>query len=161
MFSQDHEIWKLAWAADELDDWLPYAEDLVLKWSAQSGDEVKFVRTFDIILAAFLLKDDLLPAPARVAFAGVMLKAIDEASENKLKLECLGVSPPKSGRKENRTATFVRLHEVKALIQEGKSATEAYKAVAEKHHVSLDTIRRGYERARKKSRDRKEAGGND
>jgi hypothetical protein len=29
MFSSKHEIWKFALAGDELDDWLPYAEDLV------------------------------------------------------------------------------------------------------------------------------------
>ena len=161
MFSSKHAIWKFAYAGDELDDWLPYAEDLVRKWSSQNCDEVAFQTTFEIILAAFLLEDDLLPASARTAFAKVMLETIDEAGRNKLHLKCLHIHPPKPGRTENRTETFIRFDEVATLIQEGKTATEAYKAVAEKHFVSPDTIRRDYERRLKKMRKRKETGEND
>ena len=161
MFSSEHAIWKFADAGDELDDWLPYADDLVHKWASQSCDEVKFGTTFEIILAAFLLEDDLLPASAKAAFAKVMLEAINEAGINKLSIKCLHIHPPKPGRKENRGETYFRFHEVKTLIQEGKAATEAYRVVAEKHFKSPDTIRRDYERIVKKMRKRKEAGEND
>ncbi|MBC7618217.1 MAG: hypothetical protein H7293_04370 [Candidatus Saccharibacteria bacterium] len=100
MFSSKHAIWKFAYAGDELDDWLPYAEDLVRKWSKQESREVEFRSTFEIILASYLLKDDLLPAPARVAFAEVMFEIINEASSAKLKIKCLHIEPPKPGRKK-------------------------------------------------------------
>jgi hypothetical protein len=159
MFSSEHAIWKFANAGDELDDWLPYAEELVRKWSAQNSDEVKFPNTFDIILAAFLLKDDLLPASARVAFAKLMLETVDEATSNKLRIISLDIYPPKPGRKKNRGETYFRLGEVKALIQKGKTATDAYKLVAEKHFKSPETIRREYERFVKKMGKLKETGG--
>jgi hypothetical protein len=161
MFSSEHAIWKFADAGDEIDDWLPYAEDLVREWSTQNSDEVKFGTTFEIILAAFLLEDDLLPASAKAAFAKVMLEAINEAGINKLSIKCLHIRPPKPGRKENRTATFIKCHEVTALIQKGMTATEAYKVVAEKHFKSPDTIRRDYERIVKRMSKRKETGEND
>ena len=52
MFSSKHAIWKFAYAGDELDDWLPYAEDLIRKWSSQNSDEVEFQTTFEIIVDA-------------------------------------------------------------------------------------------------------------
>ena len=146
MFSSDHAIWNFAYAGEELDDWLPHAEWLVKEWSVQASDEVKFDNTFDIILAAFLLEDDLLPASARAAFAKLMLKTIGEADANKLRIKCLHIHRPKEGRKEDRHETFTRFHEVKTLIQEGKTATEAYELVAERRFKSPDTIRRDYER---------------
>ena len=161
MFSSKHAIWKFAFAGDELDDWLPYAEGLVEEWATLNSDEVRFHNTFDIILAALLLEDDLLPASARAAFAKVMLDAMDEAISNKLKLKALHIHPPKPGRKENRGETYFRSHEVKVLIQEGKTATEAYKAVGERHFKSPETIRRDYERIVKKTPTRKGAGEND
>lgn len=146
MFSRNHEIWQFAYAGDELDDWLPYAEDLIRKWSTQSYKDVKFQTTFEIIIAALLLKDDLLPASARTAFAEVMLITISEASENKLHIAPLHIHPPKPGRKKNLTEIFIRCREVKDLLQQGITATEAYKVTAEKHFKSPDTIRREYER---------------
>ena len=74
MFSSEHAIWKFAYAGGELDDWLPYAEDLIQKWSVQNKDEIKF-DLFQITLATLLLKDDLLPAPARAAFADAVWEA--------------------------------------------------------------------------------------
>lgn len=161
MFLSNHAIWKFANAGGELDDWLPYAEELIQQWSTKSYDEVKFQGTFEIIIAAFLLIDDLLPASAKAAFANVMLATIDEASNKKLRIKCLDITPPRSGRKENRTGTFIKFREVKALIQDGKTTTEAYKVVAEKYFKSPDTIRREYERIVKKQTKRKETGGND
>ncbi len=161
MFSSQHAIWKFADAEDELDDWLPYAEDLIRKWSAQNKDEVGFQNTLEIIIASLLLEDDLLPASARAAFAKVMLEVIGEASINKLRLKCLHIHPPKPGRKKRRAETFIKFREVKTLIQEGKTATEAYDVVAARHFKSPDTIRRNYERIVKKSRERKETGEND
>lgn len=146
MFSSEHVIWKVAYWAGELDDWLPYAEELVTKWGSQSEDSIVFPTTWEIIVAALLLQDNLLPASARAAFAKLMLKTLHEADESKLTINCLHVRPPKPGRKENRTALFIRMHEVRELLQQGKTATDAYHIVAEKHFRSPDTIRRDYER---------------
>ena len=158
MFSSEHAIWKFAYAGDKLDDWLPYAEDLIWKWSKQESREVEFRSTFEIILASYLLKDDLLPAPARVAFAEVMFKIIDEVSSAKLKIKCLHIKPPKPGRKENRAETNQRFCEVKDLIQDGTAVSQAYKVVAKKHFKSPETIRRGYERIVKNMSKKKKAG---
>lgn len=146
MFSSEHAIWKFARAGDELEDWLGHAEWLVDEWSSLSSDEVKFQNTFDIILAALLLEDGLLPASARVAFGKLMMDTIYEAQVSKIKIKCLHIAPQKPGRKENRRVTFSMFHEVKTLIQEGKTATEAYKVVAKNRFKSIDTIRREYER---------------
>lgn len=158
MFSSEHAIWRFANAGGELDDWLPYAEDLVRKWSTEKSRKVEFQNTLEIILASYLLKDDLLPAPARAALASVMLETIVQASLDKLEIKCLYIFPPKPGRKENRTATFIRFHEVKTLIQEGTSASKAFKVVAEKHFKSPETIRRDYERIVKMGREKKKTG---
>lgn len=161
MFSSEHAIWKFADAGGELDDWLPLAEDLIRKWSSQNCGEVQFCDTFEIILAAYLLEDDLLPASARAAFAKVMLETIGEARAHKLIIKCLHIRPPKPGRKENRTEIFVRFNQVKTLIQEGKTASEAYRVVAEQSFRAPDTIRRAYERIVKKKLKRKETGRNE
>ena len=161
MFSSEHAIWKFADAGDELDDWLPYAEDLVRKWSIQNSDDVSFQNKFDFTLAALLLEDDLLPASARVAFAKVMLEVMDEAIGKKLRFKALNIYPPKPGRKGSRVEILSRFREVKALIQEGASTTVAYKVVAEKYFKSPETIRRDYERLVKKSRKRKTTGENE
>lgn len=161
MISSKHAIWKFAYANGETDDWLPYAEELVMEWADLKSVEVKFRSTFEIILAGYLLKDNLLPASARVAFSEVMLETINEASTNKLRIDCLHIEPPKPGRKQDRTKHFIQFHEVRSLIQEGKTATEAYKMVAEKHFKSSDTIRREFERANEKLRKRKVSGEND
>lgn len=130
------------------------------KWATQNSDEVELPGTLGIVLAALLLEDDLLPASARVAFAKLMLKTIDEASDSKLRIKCLKITPPKPGRKNDRMAHFFRFREVKSLIQGGMTAADAYKVVAEKHGKSVDTIRRGCERFAKKPRKRSETGEN-
>lgn len=150
MFSSEHAIWKFASGGDELDDWLPFAEDLIMTWSTQKVGEVKFLNTFEIILAAYLLEDDLLPASARAAFAKLMLETIDETRINKLRVRCLYVSPKAPGRNKDATGAFFRFREVKALIQEGMTKSEAYAVVAKKLFKSPDTIRREYERMIKK-----------
>lgn len=152
MFSSEHAIWKFAYAGDELDDWLPYAEDLVRKWSIQSKDEIKF-DSFQIILATLLLKDDLLPVAARAAFADAVWEAINEASEKMYTLKSLHISPPRAGMKKMplETLGFI-MHSVYGIIRSGKTATQAYQEVAEKCCKSPDTIRRIYERKIKKSR---------
>ena len=161
MFSSKHAIWQFAYAGDELDDWLSYAEGLVRKWSVQNSNEIAFQNTFDIILAALLLKDDLLPDSARAALAEVMLNTISEAGINKFRIKCLHIEPPKPGRKKARSTTGHRLSEVYSLLKKGVSTTQAYKVVAEMHFKSPDTIRREYERHFSEERKRKEAGEND
>jgi hypothetical protein len=106
MFSREHVIWKFANEGDELDDWLPHAEDLVRIWSSQSSEEVKFKNAFQIILASLMLEDNLLPPSARTAFARLMLDARDEAEVAKLTINCLHVHPPKPGRKKNKRSRF-------------------------------------------------------
>lgn len=147
-------IWKFADWWDELDDWLPYAEDLIKKWASQSSEEIKFGE-FEIRIASFLLMDDLLPLSAKKAFANLMLDAMFEAKEKKLSLAALHIHPPRPGRKEDRQAIFIRMSEVFELIKEGHQKQEAYELVAKKHHKSPDTIRREYERWMKKRRERK------
>lgn len=161
MFSSKHVIWKAANLAGELDDWLPYAEELIYEWSNQNTGEVAFKSTWEIIVASWLLADDLLPASAKAAFAKLMLETISEADSKKIRLDCLYIKPPKPGRKENRGETFTRYREVRDLVQNGNSATEAYRIVAEKHHKSIDTIRREYERQIKRIKNRKLPGNND
>lgn len=161
MFSSKHVIWKIANIYGELDDWLPHAEYLIGEWSIQNSDTVEFKNTREIIIAGWLLEDDLLPASARAAFARLMLKTINEADDKKIRLDCLHIKPPKPGRKENRGEAFTRIRAVRLLIQEGISYTEAYGIVAEKHHKSPDTIRRDYERAKKRAGKRKQTWEND
>lgn len=150
MFSPEHAIWKFANAGDELDDWLLHAKRLVEEWVALNSNEIKFHDTFDIMLASLLLEDGLLPASARAAFAKLMLETIDEAESNKLRLRCLHIHPPKPGRKNIRIESYLRMREVRNLIQQGKTATVAYGEVAEKYFKSPDTIRRDWERIAQK-----------
>lgn len=156
MFSSEHAIWKFAYAGGELDDWLPYAEDLIQKWSVQNKDEIKF-DSFQITLATLLLKDDLLPAPARAAFADAVWEAMKDAFKKKYTLKSLHIHPPKPGMKN---MTLERLGfimcSVSRIIRSGKNATQAYQEVADKCFVSPDTIRRVYERQKKKSQKRGE-----
>jgi len=145
MFTSEHMIWKYADWLDELDDWLPYAEDLVKKWEKQSSDEIKFTRTFEIIIASFLLMDDLLPLTAKKAFANLTLDVISEVDKKKLTMESLCIHAPPPGRKKDSSFP-VRIREVKELIAKGHSKQEAYELVASQYHKSPDTIRRAYER---------------
>lgn len=150
-FTSEHEIAKVERLLDQ-DDWLPYAEDLVEKWASLSRKEVKFEHTFDIQLAALLLVDDLLPPSARAAFADLMLDTIAENRTKKHTIECLRITPPPPGRKQDlhfRSQVIFGTHE---LIAGGLSKTEAYRIIAEEHSKSPDTIRRIYERARKKKK---------
>lgn len=154
MFTPDHEIWKFANAGDELDDWLCYAEDLIEQWASQSENEIKFKTTFEIILASLLLMDDLLPQAARKAFAGLTLETITEIKNKKVAIECLHITPPPPGRKEDLHAKGQILFGVRSLLKTGLSKTEAYEVVAAQHFKSPDTIRRMYERALKGKRKR-------
>jgi hypothetical protein len=151
MFSSKHAIWKFANAGDELDDWLPYAEELVRKWAKQSSLEIKFKGVFELYLAVLLLKDDLLPASARMVLGELMLKTIIEAMDKKLTIESLGIHPPKSGRRKINPQTLgYIMHKVSRIIRSGKTATEAYKVVSEELCKTPDTIRRIYEREMKR-----------
>ena len=146
IFSSEHAIWKFANAGGELDDWLPFAEDLVNSWANQSSDEIKFQSTFEIILASYLLMDDLLPQAAKKAFANLTLDVISDADDQKLTLKSLFIHPPPPGRKRDKISYFIRMHEVIKLIKEGHKNQSAYDLVATEHHKSPDTIRRDYER---------------
>lgn len=150
MFSSKHAIWEFAHAGGEVDDWLPYAEDLVRKWSVQSKDEIKF-DPFQIILATLLLKDDLLPATARAAFADAVWEAMNEADKKKYTLKSLHIYPPNAGMKKMppHKLGFIMIS-VSQIIRSGKTATQAYQEVAEKCFKSPDTIRRIFERHKKK-----------
>lgn len=155
MFSSEHMIWKWAYWWDELDDWLPYAEELVNKWANQVGEEVEFKSEFDIRVAAFLLMDDLLPLPARRAFGELMLDTMAEAKKKKLTLTTVGIRPPRPGRQKDRTAIFIRNMAVIELIEQGCSKQDAYELAAKQFHKSPDTLRRDYERYLKRRKRRK------
>lgn len=146
MFTPDHKIWQFAWAGDELNDWLPYAEDLIAKWSRQESDEIQFNGTFEIILASFLLMDDLLPPQARIAYAQFTLDVISAAPKRK-------VSARRPGRRKgSRAEKGHRLFSVKGYIESGLTKQQAYQKVADEIHKSPDTIRREFERALKQSK---------
>ncbi len=149
-FSPDAAIWKFANPDDGLDDWLGYAENLVQKWSVQNKDEIEF-DSFQFALATLLLKDDLLPDNARAAFADAMWKAMEEAHEKKYTLKNLHVYPPSSGMEKMHPYQlgFI-MHGVRQAIQDGKTATKAHQEIADTLFKSPDTIRRIYERQRKK-----------
>jgi len=149
MFTSEHQIWKFAYAGDELDDWLPYAEDLVEEWSTE--EEVVFKNTFDIILASYLLMDGLLPPSARKAFSELIFSVISESKEKKIALKSLHITPPKPGRKSDRNLEFHILRNVIEHLKQGLSKGEAYELVSLKYFKSTDTVRRMFERAVKKS----------
>lgn len=158
MFTPEHAIWRFAYAADELDDWLPYAESLIQKWSIQDKSEVEIQAGFELVIAAFLAQDNLLPASASKAFATAVLSQIAEADANAAIVKRL-LDPKKPGRKKtSKQETFRRMWAVSNLIREGMTASAAYEEVAEKHCKSPDTIRREYERALKKRSKRTAAG---
>lgn len=100
--------------------------------------------------AADLLSINLLHGAARRAFAQYMLAAMDEAINRKYTLKSLGIKPEKPGRKSATQAIFQRNREVNKKIKELGDKTKAYREVAEKHHLAIDTIRRTYERQMKK-----------
>ena len=147
MFTSDHMIWKYAYYHDELDDWLPYAEDLIKKWS--TANEVIFKDTFEIILASLLLIDDLLPSVAKKAYSEVMLDTINQAVESKYTLDSLHIAPPKPGRKEDRHLQGLILWAVIGHLKKGLSKTEAYQLVAEEYFKDPSTVRRLFERKTK------------
>jgi hypothetical protein len=98
--------------------------------------------------------DDLLPPAARKAFAGLTIETITEIENKKVAIECLHITPPTPGRKEDRRARGHILMGVHYLLETGLSKTEAYEAVAAQHFKSPNTIRRMYERALKGRRNR-------
>ena len=80
-----------------------------------------------------------------------------DAFKKKYTLKSLHIHPPKPGMKN---MTLERLGfimcSVSRIIRSGKNATQAYQEVADKCFVSPDTIRRVYERQKKKSQKRGE-----
>ena len=157
MFSPNQEIWRFAQDNNELGDWLSYAEELVKQWADQNKDDVSFETTFEIVIASFLLIDNLLPQSAVNALARTTLQTINEAEDKKYVLESLKISPPPPGRKRT-LERFLRHHEVRQHIDSGLPKSEAYELVALKYSKSTDTIRRAYERAIKRQQEQK--GGN-
>ena len=150
MFTSEHEIWKAAYVNGELTDWLSYAEDRIAYWSSQN--EVTFQTTWEIIVAAMLMVDNLLPKAARAALAKTTLETIAEADRQRYTLQALKVSPGAPGRKTDRREKGAILFKVRDLIKEGMTKTAAYERVANIHHKSPETIRRLYERALKAQR---------
>ena len=146
VFNHNQEIVKAAFASGKPDDWLDKAEELIEEWASCSEDEVQFHTTSDITIASLLLVDDLLPPPARKAFARLTLETIRETTHKKVAVECLRIKPPSPGRKDNEAQ---RLHikiRVMNLVRSGLSKTEAYEIVAAELCKAPDTIRRAWER---------------
>ena len=152
VFRPHHAIYKFADYYDELEDYLPYAESLIEWWSS-CDSPVNFTTTFDIQIAVLLLHDDLLPEPAIRGLGVCIWAAIGEARDKRYSIEALQITPPPPGRKRD-DSMLSYCWGVRELLEEGASKTKAYAAIAEKHSKSPDTIRRAFERAEKKKRDR-------
>lgn len=149
MLTSEHLLVKIAYArGEDVDNWVTAAENIIDKCS--TSEEVVFGNTFDIQLASFLLIDNLLPLPGVKALSNVMFNVIQESYEKKYTMESLYITPPKSGRKENKIFLRIVFHEVREHLEKGLSKKEAYMLVAEKHSKSPDTIRRIVERINKK-----------
>lgn len=158
MFESHHEIFKVAAYFEEIDDWLPYAEDKVNQWMTLN-DPAKFNSTFEIQLACLMLKDNLLPQSAIDGMALLVMESIHEAKEKKLRIDALKIQPPKPGRKAAEYISTA-LYEVHDLIKTGISKSVAYAEVAEKFHKAPDTIRREYERRMRHRQTRADDRGN-
>lgn len=153
MFSPSHLIYQFAEYHDEVDDYLPYAEGLIEHWS-NSDTPVKFQDAFEIKIACLLLHDGLLPQAAVFGLSHAFIEAMTEASDKRLRIEALRISPPPAGRKRDNSQTHY-FWAVRDLLKQGVTKSEAYSIVAERHSKSVDTIRRVVERAEKSIRDKK------
>jgi len=129
-----------------------YAYFLLEEWSNRVYEEGKpfFGDQHEIRIASFLLHDDLLPEAARKAFALLMLETMYDATERKVKFNPLFIEPPPRGRVRDSLKQYARYSEVGALRVAGQTLKKASELVAEKHNVSPETIRREYNRLKKR-----------
>lgn len=155
-FSPEHLIWKYAWYHMESDDYFTIADDLINEWEKLEYDDgnisIFFKNEFEIRLASILAYDDLLPAEARKAFSMLPLVCLFELRSKKITLEALQMQPFKKGRPKTRS--FDRLQAVGEHLRDHPEASkkETYEMVAKQFNVSPDTIRREFERRRKKGK---------
>lgn len=151
LFKSEHMIWQYAYYHDELDDILPHVEYLIGEWEVREyqDDQPFFKNQEEIRIASFLLHDDLLPDVARKAFSILMVGSMMEANDKQVYLESLYVTPPKRGRKTSKEVRHRRFEVHRLINNDGLLPMKAYKKIADKYYVSLDTIRRDYERALK------------
>jgi len=153
VFNSEHEIWKYAnYSHDGLDHTLDCVLEKIGEWEIRNPQlgEPFFTSKYEILIASLLLHDDLLPDAAIRAFSKLMLDTIIEANDKKIKLQSLYVSPPKRGRKSSGSLLYRRFETHRLIHKEGRSTSKAYKKIADKHCVSVDAIRRDYERNIKK-----------
>ncbi|WP_376697240.1 hypothetical protein [Wenzhouxiangella sp. EGI_FJ10305] len=134
------------------EEWIESAESLGRKWSKLAPEEISFKSTDEILKASYLLDKGRLPEAAWSAYSHVVLDAILEIEEKKLTVDSLHIKPPKRGRQEDRRQKGYMILKTQELIRFGYSPTEAYDQLAQELHKSPDTVRRTYERARKKSK---------
>ncbi len=158
MFTSNHAIWKYALATDDPDNMLMHVEYLISEWESHNIGLVKFQSAFQIMLASYLLEDNLLPSAARTAFARMVIEVMTAARRDKLKIKPLHIYPPKPGRKASSSEISFRNYQVSELIRGGATANQAYAVVANERYKSIDTIRRDYERSRKRLRDKRKTG---
>jgi len=143
---------KRAEAWRELKEWEEDAKSLGREWAALAPEDVTFQNHDQILKACFLLDEGLLPKSAWSAFANVVMDTVVEAQDKKLTIKSLDLKPPRRGRTSDPKLQGYMVLKTKELIESGSSANEAYAQLAKELHKSPDTVRRTYERAKKRSR---------
>lgn len=148
MLNSTHLIWQVAERESLLEEWIPYAEQLIQKWSTSPVFE--FSSQEEVQIALLLLADNLLPPFAQRKLALNTLDAIGEAYEKKYTLHYLKIQPPEAGRHKDTRTLWVITSAVHAALKKGLSRSEAYEQVCKQHKKSFDTVRRIYERNEKR-----------
>ncbi len=144
-------------AKKESDDWLIMCASEYLSrlekipFDESRKDEVDYLKEFfedyfEFYLAGLLLKDGALPLAACKAYVESIEYASSFLIEKKIACPDLYLFPKKRGRKENINNKIERMKGVHESLFDGRSITESYQAVAKKYFVSVDTIRRDFER---------------
>ncbi len=124
-------------------------ESFMDEWSKSDPDENELYK-FNIRLAAMLLIDGILPTKAGVVLGNKILAAMDEIIEKKQSVKALGIEKKTRGRPPKEQSIHYIYHEVGMRIKDGMSKTSAYKEVADQENKSPETIRRIFEREKKK-----------
>lgn len=147
---EDSAIKRMAWNCYDPDDLFTPIENLHEMLSSSSSKDIQFDGNYEISLALLMLADGLLPHQAYKPLAKKLLDAFQEITEKKYTVDALGIHPPPRGRKSNYERDRMIIYSVGRLKLEGIRIGEAYKHIAEEHHLSEDTIRRICERASKR-----------
>jgi hypothetical protein len=143
------EIKRIMWGFSDPDDLVTPLENLHEKLSSSRPQDIQFDSDYEIFLALLMMADGVLPSQAYKSLAKTFMRAFDEIARKKYTVDVLGINPPSRGRKSTSDRDQLICFLVGRLRSEGISICEAYRQVAEEYHLSEDTIRRIYERAKK------------